>query len=221
MKKMEIVQLTDANLPECITKAVEVLQRGGVILCPTDTLYGLGVDALSSAAVDVLYKIKGREEGKPIHCMVSDLNMAERYAQFDFRARTIAKEFLPGPLTIILKKHPTFDTGITRDITTIGIRIPNADFCLEIEKMFRKPVTTTSANLSGKPCERTIEQILLQLGDAAREIDLVIDAGELPESLPSTVVDLSDEDPIILREGVIPSADIWQVLGPVIGNLGI
>lgn len=218
---MEIIQLTELSAPECITKAVEVLQRGGVIMYPTDTLYGLGADALSNAAVDVLYKIKGREEKKPIHCMVSDLNMAERYAQFEFKSRALAKQFMPGPLTLVLKKQSTFDTGITRDIATIGIRIPNSNLCLDIERMFRKPVTTTSANVSGKPCERTVPAILQQLGDSAREIDLVIDAGELPGSLPSTVVDMSGEDPVILREGAIPASDIWQALGPVLGNLGI
>jgi L-threonylcarbamoyladenylate synthase len=120
-----------------------------------------------------------------------------------------------------LKKQPVFDTGITRDIATIGIRIPDSEFCLDIERMFRKPITTTSANKSGQTSERTIEAILAQLSDVVREIDLVIDAGELPESLPSTVVDMSGESPVILREGVIPSSDIWQTLGPLVGNLGI
>jgi L-threonylcarbamoyladenylate synthase len=147
--------------------------------------------------------------------------MAERYAEFDGRSRTIAKHFLPGPLTLILKKHTAFDTGITRDISTIGIRIPDSQLCLEIEQMFRKPVTTTSANISGKECERTIEKILAQFGEAARDIDLVIDAGELPESKPSTVLDMSGIDPVILREGAIVAADIWQMFGPLIGNLGI
>ncbi|MDP3645785.1 MAG: L-threonylcarbamoyladenylate synthase [bacterium] len=227
---MEVIRLTEKNSTDCVVKAVEVLQRGGVVLYPTDTLYGLGADAFSNVAVDTIYAIKGREEGKPIHCIVADMVMAERYAEVDSRARALAKRFLPGPLTLVLsakggsasssggrssfggggkKKH---NTGIAREMNTIGIRVPKSDFCLEMVRMFRKPITTTSANVSGKTSERTVEKILSQLGQAAQSIDLVIDAGELPESTPSTVVDLSDEEPVILREGAITSVEIFDTI---------
>jgi len=209
---MEVVHFTEKSAGECIVKAVEVLQRGGVVLYPTDTLYGLGADAFSNGAVDKIYEIKGREDSKPIHCIVTDLVMAERYAEISRSARVLAKEYSPGALTLVLKKRGVFNTGITRAIGTVGIRIPNSDICMEMLRMFRMPITTTSANLSAKVPELSVDKILAQFGDHGKLIDLVIDAGELPESRPSTVVDVSGNDPAILREGAISADEIWTTL---------
>jgi len=207
---MEIIHLSEKNVTECAKRAAEVLRAGGVVLYPTDTLYGLGADALSDAAVDKIYTIKWREEEKPIHCIVADLTMAAEYAELDPNARVLAKQFLPGPLTLILKKRSEITTGIARNIETIGIRIPKNDFCLKMIKQFGGPITTTSANKSGESPERTTKKIIEQLD--AHETDLVIDAGELPVSKPSSVVDLSSTHPIILREGAISAAEIWETL---------
>ena len=209
---MEILRLDTVNAALCASVASEVLKKGGVVLYPTDTLYGLGVDAFSNAAVDKLYQIKGREGNKPIHAIVADLAMAERYAFIDHNARALAKAFLPGPLTLILKKKEGFDTGIGRGIGTIGIRIPLMDVCIEMARAFDGPITTTSANKSGAPHTPRVLDIEAQLYDTAHNIDLVIDAGELPPRKPSTIVDLSSVEPVILREGEIVEAEIWEVL---------
>lgn len=197
-------------------EAATVVKAGGVVLYPTDTLYGLGADALSDKAVEKIYTIKGRDEKKPIHCIVADLEMAERYARVDNIARELAKAFWPGPLTLILKKRPEFDEGIARGIDTIGIRIPQHPFCLALAREFGGPITTTSANRSGKKPEQSVEEILTQLGDGSSGIDLAIDAGAPPAGgpprEPSTVVDLSGKEPVILREGAIPVADIWDTI---------
>lgn len=130
-------------------RAAQILASGGVILYPTDTLYGLGADALSDEAVAKIKRIKGRNEQKPIHAVVADMAMAERYAGVNNVARSLAQKFLPGPLTLILKKKEGIETGIARDMSTFGIRIPDNVFCLDLAREFGKPFTTTSANASG------------------------------------------------------------------------
>lgn len=178
-----------------------------MIVYPTDTLYGLGADAFSDEAVANVCAIKGRDERKPIHCVVADLAMAQRFAEVNDAARHLAKRFLPGPLTLVLKKNPNADSGIARTIGTIGIRIPNNGFCLALAKQFG-PYTATSANLAGAENLRDVHAILRQLGAHAGTIDLVVDAGELPERKPSTVVDVSSGEVKILREGAVPATDI-------------
>lgn len=197
---------------EAVEIAADRIRSGEVVLYPTDTLYGLGADALSDEAVAKIYAIKGREEGKPIHAIVADLDMVARYGEVDEVARILAKRFLPGPLTLILKKKTGIETGIGKGIDTIGIRIPDNNFCKELVDRFGGPITTTSANPSGIMPARTVAAILDQFEDRADMIALSIDAGELPARAPSTVVDLSGERPVILREGAIPSSDIWEAL---------
>ena len=220
---MEKLKLSEANIEECAARAAAVLRAGGIILYPTDTLYGLGADALSDEAVAKVYALKHREEGKPVHCIVPDLKMAEQYAEVTPTARALARAYMPGALTLILKKKDGIATGVARGFETFGIRIPDNAFCLALAKKFGKPYTTTSANVSGQKSERDVDTILQQLGDnhyasvlqkTAIGIDLVIDAGELPERQPSTVVNLSGEEPVILREGAIPNSEIWNVIRP-------
>jgi L-threonylcarbamoyladenylate synthase len=206
---MHTIPVTDS---EAATSAALALQHGDVVLYPTDTLYGLGVDALSDDAVAKIYAIKGRDEHKPIHAIVADLDMAERFAYIDGVARILADRFLPGALTLILKKKPGIETGITKGIDTFGIRIPDNAFCKQLTDAFGGPITTTSANRAGMTPLRTVDGILEQLGDHAPGIAICVDAGEMPVRAPSTVVDCSGEHPIILRVGAIPESDIWDAL---------
>ena len=209
---MRRVELSPDTLTDVIEQASTMLRQGGVILYPTDTLYGLGADAFSDEAVDTIYAIKGRDEKKPIHCIVSDIAMAEEYAEVTNDARLLFERLLPGGLTVILRKRKNVRGGIARSIETIGIRIPHNDFCIQLAGAFGEPFTATSANLAGHEHQRSVEAILKQLGPNAEIIDLIIDAGELPPSAPSTVVDLSGEDPLIVREGAIAAADIWNAI---------
>ncbi len=176
---------------------------------PTDTLYGLGADAFSNDAVAKVYAIKGRDEKKPIHCVVADMGMAATYAEVNETARNLAEKFLPGPLTLVLKKKTGLDSGIARNIPTIGIRMPYDEFCLALAGSFG-PYTTTSANIAGGANQRSVTDILEQLGQRASMIGLVIDAGELPERKPSTVVDVSAGTVEFIREGAISAAELAQ-----------
>ncbi len=202
---METIKLEAGDNKQYAIRAAEVLRAGGVILYPTDTLYGLGADALLDEAVAKIYAIKGRDEGKPMHAIVSDLAMVERYAEITDDARRLAAKLPQGQVTFILKKKAGMDSGIMKDIATFGFRIPDNEFCIEMIRAFGKPITATSANKSGEKPERSVDKILAQLGAAAEGIELVIDAGELPERAASTVVDLSGAHPLIVREGSIPA----------------
>ena len=216
---METARLNDTNVQEIAAKAADVLRAGGVVLYPTDTLYGLGADALSNNAVARIVEIKGRDDRKPIHAIVADLDMAAEYADVTTDARLLVQEF-GGKVTVILKKKGGIDTGIAKDIETFGIRVPENGFCIAMCREFGRPITATSANRAGEAPPRSISEILAQLSDPADHssvlqntaIELVIDGGELPETLPSTVVDLSGESPVIVREGAVAVAEIWEVL---------
>lgn len=170
---------------------------------PTDTLYGLGADALSNEALAKVREIKGREEGKPIHAIVADLHMAAEYGEVNEMALALASAYMPGPLTLILRKRADAVIAMCEGRDEFGFRMPDTQFCLELARAFGRPYTTTSANLAGMQPDRSPEKILAQLGARAKLIDLVIDAGELPERLPSTIVDVSEGNIQVLREGVI------------------
>lgn len=211
---METIRLNEVGTEVAAQRAAEILRDGGVVLYPTDTLYGLGADALSDEAVAKIKRIKGRDEKKPIHCIVEHLAAAEEFVVLNKAAELLAHAFWPGALTLILAKRSEYTTGIARDMDTFGVRVPHHAFCNALAREFAAPYTTTSANKSGDTSAQTIEAILAQLDVTAHEIDLVIDAGELPERKPSTIVDISRKTPVILREGAIPADDIWEVLKP-------
>ncbi|KKW06520.1 MAG: hypothetical protein UY39_C0033G0012 [Candidatus Kaiserbacteria bacterium GW2011_GWC2_49_12] len=209
---MEIVRLADVGVEAAALQAAATLRSGGVIIYPTDTLYGLGADALSDSAVAKVKRIKGRDERKPIHAILANIETAKNYVVMNDKASLLARMFWPGSLTLIFKKKEGVDTGIGSAIDTFGVRVSDNSFALELACTFGKPYTGTSANRSGEKPEHSIKGILAQLGEAVSDIDLVIDAGELPESPPSTVVDVHSAGTVILREGAVSIAEVWNAL---------
>jgi L-threonylcarbamoyladenylate synthase len=206
---MEILPAKD---PNAVSKAAQVLRAGGVVLYPTDTLYGLGADALSDEAVAKIYAIKGRDEGKPIHCVVSDLSMAEKYGEIHDGVRKLVQALPKGRVTFIVRKQPQVKGGIARNVETFGFRIPDNDFCIEMVRAFGGPVTATSANKSGETPGQSLGEILSRLGPSTYGIDCAFDGGELAESKPSTVLDCTGPKPIMLREGAVPAKDIQDAI---------
>lgn len=211
MLAMETIQLS-GNEGIASVKAAGSMRSGGVILYPTDTLYGLGADAFSDEAVDKVYAIKGRNVRNPMHAIFADLAMVEEYAEINDVARKLAEKFLPGALTLVLKKKTHVIGGIARKMETIGVRIPDNSFCLETARAFGKPFTATSANLAQNPVLLSVEEILAQLGGGEKDIDLILDAGVLPLRPPSTVVSLVTSTPMFLRIGAIPKSEIEKAL---------
>lgn len=182
-----------------------------IVLYPTDTLYGLGVDATDARMIERLKGLKGRGNEKHISIAVSDLEMMRAYAEVTPLAERLADAFLPGKLTLVLtpKNLPEeLGTGTGE----IGVRIPDHDQALGLIRVLGVPITATSANVSGMPTEHTPEKILAQFGTKAGMITNVIDGGELPPSEPSTVVDARGDTPIIIREGAIPKLAITELM---------
>lgn len=206
---MEIVK----NNPKAIEKAVSVLQNGGVVIYPTETLYGIGVDATNPEAVKKLIAYKNRPFGKPFSIAVTDKEMAQGFVDINKTAEKLYDKFLPGPLTIISQgKHKTAP-GVESEDGTLGIRIPDYKLVMDIVSAFGKPITSTSANASYKKRPYAISDILDNISDKQKElIDLIIDAGELPKNDPSTVVDTTLDNPVTLRQGEIKFSDKNEIL---------
>ncbi len=183
---------------------VNVLQKGGLVIMPTETLYGVFVDATNSLAVDVLVRYKARPFGKPFSVAVNGLKMASEYVILNGAAKKIYKKFLPGPLTVVSKGKHKVAPGIESESGTLGVRVPDYPFLLNVIKRFGKPITATSANASYKKRPYKINDILENVSKKQKSlIDLIVDAGELPHNEPSTVIDTTFDDPTILRQGNI------------------
>ena len=209
---METVTLSESGVGVASIKAAGTMRLGGVILYPTDTLYGLGADAFSDVAVDKIYAIKDRDSRKPIHCICADIVMIEEYSELNDAARKLAQKFLPGALTLVLKKRSGANSGIGREMDTIGVRIPDNSFCIETARSLGRPFTATSANRANSSPEFSLEKILEQLGGSIGQLGLVIDAGALSLRPPSTVVNLVSGHPVILREGAISREEIAKAV---------
>ena len=194
-----------------IKRAADILRAGGVIIYPTDTAYGLGVDALNDNAIKKLYRIKGRDFSKPTHVIVPNWSWIMVLTYPNENAKKLYEAFMPGPLTIVLNKKPVTPDILTADLPTLGIRIPNNDITKLISRFFNAPYTTPSANKSGGKTPYSIEDVKEELDIS--KVDLILDAGKLPELLPSTIVDISITPPKILRKGLISEKNIEEVLG--------
>lgn len=201
------------NDEKALDTTVGVLKTGGLVVYPTETLYGIGADATNPEAVKKLNEYKDRPFGKPYSIVVTDQKMAEEYIELNSTASNLYKEFLPGPLTVISKGKHKVAGGVESEDGTLGIRIPNYKLVIEIVKKLGKPITATSANASYKKRPYKISDILDNISEKQRDlIDLIIDAGELPPNEPSTVIDTTLDDPITLRQGEIKLTNNNEVL---------
>jgi len=192
-----------------IAEAAATIRTGGLVIYPTETVYGLGADACSDEAVGKVFKVKGRPLENPISVAVSSLEMARQFTQVPSRAESVFKKFLPGPLTVILPAKSTISKLVTAGTGKVGLRIPDHPVALKLLDFVGGPITSTSANLSGRPFPSTVKEALMQLGE---HVDVALDSGKCRFGLPSTVLDLTSEQPKVLREGPIPSGEIMKVL---------
>ncbi|MCX8175646.1 MAG: L-threonylcarbamoyladenylate synthase [Candidatus Bathyarchaeota archaeon] len=200
-----IVPLNDENLK----LAASIVKKNGVIVYPTETVYGLGANPFSRDAVKKVFDVKKRKEDKPIPIIVSSLDEALKLAYFSDEALKLAKSFWPGPLTLILPRKPlTPDFLGSREL--VGVRVPNNSSTLKLVKLCGGFLTGTSANISGQPAPVTAEEAEKQVGEY---VDLIIDGGKTFYGLSSTVVDISTGKVEVLRLGPIKVEDILKVLG--------
>lgn len=190
----------------------EVLNRGGLVIFPCETVYGVAVDALNKEAVKKLNQYKQRPWGKPYAIMVSNYTMAEKYAELNKTAKGLYKNFLPGPLTVVSKSKHQVAEGIESETGTLGVRIPNYPFMMRLIEHFGRPIVATSANASYKKRPYKITDIWENISEKQKDlVDLIIDNGELPHNEPSTVIDTTMDNPITLRQGEIVISDQLSV----------
>lgn len=193
---------------EDIDIVAELLMEGSVVAFPTDTVYGLGVVYDDEAALLALKKAKGRPEAKPIPTMIGTIDQLEQVAVVSKSAKRLAEAFMPGAITLIMKKKEEVPSYVTNGLATIGVRMPDDEFvCALIEKC-GKPLLVTSANKSGEETGINDEQVLSQLDG---DIDAIV-LGEAKGKLASTIIDVSTEEVKILRAGPITKAQIEAVL---------
>ncbi|MBX4211532.1 MAG: threonylcarbamoyl-AMP synthase [Candidatus Yanofskybacteria bacterium] len=210
---MKIITLSpDMDLTPVVREAVEVLRAGGVIVYPTDTLYGLGANALDSAAVEKVSKIKKRDRSKPLPVIVRNLEWAKSISHISKRQEKFLQKIWPGKITAIVPKKPIVPDLVTAMSKGIGMRVPDYPLVDKILSKFGYPLTSTSANISGEEASRDIQVVLQSLAAAEVLPDLVLDAGVLPVSEPSTVLDLTNEKPIIVRVGAASPAKLLELL---------
>jgi L-threonylcarbamoyladenylate synthase len=205
----EAVSALDPD-PQVIAAAVEVLKAGGLLAFPTTGLYGLGADALNSAAVERIYRIKHRDSSKPILVLVKDATeLGKIAAKVPEAAKRMMAAFWPGSLTIILQARSELPVVLTGGTGKIGIRVPKHPVARALVSALDGLLTGTSANLSGKEgCSSAAD---LDPG-LVNQLDLVLDAGPLKGGFGSTVVDAAQDPPLVLREGAVSKERLASVL---------
>lgn len=190
---MEILRLKDIN------SAINRLSEGKILACPTDTVYGLVARIDNRESVERIFQIKGREKDKPFPVFVRDIEMAKEIAEISSLQQEFLNSVWPGKVTAILKSKGK----ILRELElngTIAVRVPNYEF---LESLLTQPLSGTSANLSGYPSISDSKEILNQFEDREFKPDVLIDAGKLEDSLPSTIVDMTKEPIKVVRKGAI------------------
>jgi L-threonylcarbamoyladenylate synthase len=186
---------------DAIHQTATSVKRGDVILYPTETIYGLGCNALNEQAVAKIFQIKGRPETKPLLVLAGNKEMLKSLvAEIPPVALKLMRKFWPGPLTIVFNAKHNLNPLLTAGTGKIGIRIPGNMFCLKLLKEARVPIVSTSANISGVQQDPSIQSLKKIFSE---KVELIVDAGDLPLSMPSTVVDVTSELPVVVREGAI------------------
>lgn len=195
-----------SNTKESIARAAKMVAKGGVIAFRTDTLYGLGADPFNASAVAEIVKLKGREGNKPILVIISDPSHLRNLAAFTSKTfEKLAAKFWPGPLTLIVKAKVELPQPLTAGSGGIGLRLPDDEEVRDLVRACGGALTATSANPSGRLPAQTAEEVNSYFGNA---IDLIIDGGKARSLQPSSVVDVTGDEPLLIREGVISSAQL-------------
>lgn len=197
---MRIIQVDlNKDYSDVIREAVNVLNYGGVIVYPTDTLYGLGANALNDIAIRKVFRIKDRSFSKPLPMVVRDYSWVKELAEVRPKHEEMVRKILMGKVTIVLLKKDIVPDALTSEFNSVGIRIPNYVFIDKLLAKFGYPLTSTSANISGQVPTNDVNKIIEIFSKTSIKPDLIIDAGILPKSEPSMIIDLTGDKPKVLR----------------------
>jgi L-threonylcarbamoyladenylate synthase len=205
---MKRFRLTNNNWDEVIKTAIKVLNEGGLVVYPTETCYGIAVDATNEKALNKLLSYKTFRGSKPISIAVSSKEMAEKYVTLNEMAQNIYTNYLPGPITVVSMSKGNLKPPVVSKQGSTGIRIPDYKFTLKLVEAFGRPITATSANVSYKSHPYSIDQLIKDLPKKSEKlIDMYIDDGKLPQNVPSTILDTTMNTLTVLREGKLKFED--------------
>lgn len=209
--KTQVKKIRDLNIDIGIIKeAGHIIKGGDLVAFPTETVYGLGADGLNEEAVKKIYLAKGRPSDNPLILHIDSISMLERLVkEVTEEAKLLIEAFWPGPLTIVLKKNSLVPSIISAGLDSVAIRMPNNPIALALIKETNTPIAAPSANTSGRPSPTRPDHVLEDMVD---KIPLIIDGGETGVGLESTVIDLSENTPLILRPGGVTIEEIKKIL---------
>lgn len=206
----EIIKVDPENPdPGKLSRAADEIKAGGLVIYPTETVYGLAADATSDEAVRRVFEAKARSFESPISVAVDSPSMASEVGELTRRERVLIREFMPGPLTVVVKSRPDISTLLSADTGGVGIRIPDHPVALDLIGLVGGPITSTSANVSGGSAPVEVGDAIGQLGGS---VDLAIDSGGSPFKRPSSVVEVLDEGIRVIREGPISKSDLLSAM---------
>ncbi|NLC62651.1 MAG: threonylcarbamoyl-AMP synthase, partial [Thermoanaerobacterales bacterium] len=214
MKKTQIIKV-DKERPshDEIAFAAKIIRRGGLVVFPTETVYGLGANALDESAAMKIYEAKGRPQDNPLIVHVqSKSELGQIVQDVPKKAHILIERFWPGPLSIIFKRHKGVPSGTTGGLDTVAVRMPNHPVALMLIKESGVPIAAPSANISGRPSPVCADDVI---EDLSGRVDLIFDVGKTLLGVESTVLDLTEGVPVILRPGGITREQLEEVLGPV------
>jgi L-threonylcarbamoyladenylate synthase len=205
-----------ANEPDALQIALDLLRQGEVVAIPTDTVYGVATDGFDASAVEKLFVVKDRPSHKAIMLLLGEYEDLEKAAAYvSPNAQRLAAAFWPGGLTLVIPAREGLPANLRADTNSIGVRLPDSDLVTELVKGLGRPLAATSANLSGGANPRTAQDVLRDLDG---RLPLILDGGETPAALPSTVIDCTVEPPRLLRAGAIARDAIENVLGAALAS---
>ena len=218
--KTKVIRMDPEHIDrEAVREAGEILKAGGLVAFPTETVYGLGGNALDEKAAERIYEAKGRPSDNPLIIHIAELSALDRIVtEVPEKARKLAERYWPGPLTMIFKKSSCVPYGTTGGLETVAVRMPNHPIALELIRAGGGYVAAPSANTSGRPsptCSLHVEE------DLTGKIEMILDGGPVGIGLESTIVDFTEEIPTILRPGYINQEMLEQVIGPVQMDKGL
>ncbi len=202
----EVVRVENPDSPQ---RVASVLNKGGVVIYPTETLYGLGTLAINDESVKKVFSLKERLHGKPIPVLVKDKEMLTEYVVVTDVANRLIEKFLPGPLTLVLKEKKIFPYLISAGTGNIAIRISRHPFVKRLFDFLSEPLTSTSANISDRENLFSFEEIFETFNS---KVELIVDSGNIPRSKGSTVIDLTVKPVFIIREGDISRERIKEFI---------
>jgi L-threonylcarbamoyladenylate synthase len=197
--------------PQGIKKAAQIILQGGIIAFPTETFYGLAADALNEAALKKIFRVKKREEGKPLLILIAEKSWLKGLVQnVSPLAERLMDRFWPGPLTLVFNASPQLSPLLTADTGKIGVRLSPHPVTQALVQAVGRAITGTSANISGQPGTLTAREVFQSLGEG---LDAVLDGGKTAGGPGSTILDVSAPSPQIIREGMISRNELSLFLG--------